>query len=190
MVGSPVAHRRRKTPSAEPDNPLHIVVGDIAAAVAAGGSDVWTEYRAPFLGTPRWHPVAFSSTVRARLEPWVGVQPATTFRFGGPDPIRRPSATSIPVIAVHFIRVRGQGYHSSSEPSSRSPIQTGILPLAKKIVGAADWNRINAPARSFGSPHLPELGADLVAALAGLEVNDLSHGCDGVGLLIGFDTIK
>ena len=29
--------------------------------------------------------------------------------------------------------------------------------------------------------HLPELGTDLVAALAGLKMNDLSHGCGGVG---------
>ena len=102
-LDSPVAHRRRKTPSAEPDNPLHIVIGGIAAAVGRRGSDVWTGYRAPFLGTPRWHPVAFSSTFRARFEPWVGVQPATTFRFRRPRPnpttlghAQHPALRSIP----------------------------------------------------------------------------------------------
>jgi len=50
--------------------------------------------------------------------------------------------------------------------------------LAKNLAGGSP--PIASVDRSVVS-HLPELGADLVAALAGLKMNDLSHGCGGVG---------
>ena len=54
------------------------------------------------------------------------------------------------------------------------------MPFGQKFGPAVLLRSRRSVGRSVVS-HLPELGADLVAALAGLKMNDLSHGCGGVG---------
>ena len=78
--------------------------------------------------------------------------------------------------AVHGARLKIHEHSPGNVPSARSLIVVNIDPLELDVGGGCAAVLSGGIDAVLVADDLPELGADLVAALASLHVQDLSHG--------------